>query len=73
MSASYQLSLVVVFGIALVTAILLTPVARWIAAHYGMVDVPGGRRQHQGKIARLGAIPLGCFHRNCHNCPTHAR
>lgn len=48
----------VVFAAALFTALAVTPLARWMSFRWGVVAVPGGRRQHAGKIPKLGTIPL---------------
>jgi UDP-GlcNAc:undecaprenyl-phosphate GlcNAc-1-phosphate transferase len=42
------------FGLALVA----TPIARRAGERLGLVDVPGGRRQHQGRVARIGGAGL---------------
>ncbi len=52
--ASFLLIVVVAFGLAFV----LTPLAGWLGRHYGLVDVPGGRRKHQGAVPRLGGLAL---------------
>ncbi|HLF25817.1 MAG TPA: MraY family glycosyltransferase [Anaerolineae bacterium] len=46
------------FLIAFVLALVLTPLARPLGLRLGMVDRPGGRRQHGGIVSRLGALPL---------------
>jgi len=43
-----------VFAIAFGLALALTPLAGWVARRYGLVDVPGPRRVHRGKVPRLG-------------------
>jgi UDP-GlcNAc:undecaprenyl-phosphate GlcNAc-1-phosphate transferase len=48
----------VVFATGLVVALLLTPIAQRLAHRWGMVAQPGGRRRHNGVIARTGGIPL---------------
>ena len=47
-----------VFFAALATSILLTPLTRAAALRWGIVAKPGGRRQHSGKIPKLGGVPL---------------
>ena len=47
-----------VFGITLVAALLLTPVIRWLALRWGIVAEPGGRRRHEGHIAKLGGLAI---------------
>jgi UDP-GlcNAc:undecaprenyl-phosphate GlcNAc-1-phosphate transferase len=46
------------FAIGVVVAALLSPVARALGLRLGLVDQPGGRRQHRGAISRLGGIAL---------------
>jgi UDP-GlcNAc:undecaprenyl-phosphate GlcNAc-1-phosphate transferase len=48
----------VVFAIALVISAAMTPMARLLGLRTGLVDRPGGRRQHAGAISRLGGIAL---------------
>jgi UDP-GlcNAc:undecaprenyl-phosphate GlcNAc-1-phosphate transferase len=48
----------IVFGIAFVLALSLTPLARSIGFRLRMVDKPGGRRAHRGAIPRLGGIAM---------------
>ena len=49
---------VVVFGVALLIALISTPlVAAW-GRRRGIVDEPSGRRQHKGVIPRTGGIAL---------------
>lgn len=47
-----------VFLLALTTAVLFIPLAKRISFKFGLVAVPGGRRQHHGRIAKLGGIPI---------------
>lgn len=47
-----------VFAIALVISVVVTPLARWLGLRLGLVDCPGGRRQHVGAISRLGGMAL---------------
>ncbi|MCL4871572.1 MAG: undecaprenyl/decaprenyl-phosphate alpha-N-acetylglucosaminyl 1-phosphate transferase [Anaerolineae bacterium] len=47
-----------VFMIAFAAAFLTTPLARRLSFRWHMVAEPGGRRQHQGRIPKLGGIPL---------------
>jgi UDP-GlcNAc:undecaprenyl-phosphate/decaprenyl-phosphate GlcNAc-1-phosphate transferase len=62
MSPAYLPSLIAVFAIALCSSLLLVGVARWASFRFGVVARPGGRRLHQGTIAKLGALPLwGAF------------
>ena len=49
-------------GLALVLALILTPLAGRLGRRWGLVDRPGGRRAHQGEIPRTGGIALyGAF------------
>jgi UDP-GlcNAc:undecaprenyl-phosphate GlcNAc-1-phosphate transferase len=47
-----------VFGFALSLSALLTPVAAWLGRRWGLVDVPGERRRHEGITPRSGGIAL---------------
>ena len=47
-----------VFGVALVTAVLLTPPVRKFAFGWGLIAAPGGRRQHSGLVPKLGGVPI---------------
>ncbi|MCA9900010.1 MAG: undecaprenyl/decaprenyl-phosphate alpha-N-acetylglucosaminyl 1-phosphate transferase [Ardenticatenaceae bacterium] len=47
-----------IFGVALGTAVLATPFVRKLAHRWGIVAKPGGRRQHSGMIAKLGGVPI---------------
>jgi len=49
---------IAVFVAALVVTWLVTPLAGALSRRLGLVDVPGGRRQHQGAIPRLGGIAI---------------
>lgn len=46
------------FGLALLLTLLTTPFAQWIGHQLNLVDRPGGRRQHQGAIPRLGGVSV---------------
>ena len=48
----------VVFGVALVLALVATPIAGALGRRWGMVDRPGPRRWHHGSIPRTGGIAL---------------
>lgn len=62
MSPDYLLSLAVIFGVSFVLSLALTQLARYLGAKLGLVDEPGGRRQHKGRVVRMGALPLwGAF------------
>ncbi len=47
-----------VFAVAFVLALALTPLGGWLGRRYGFVAVPGGRRKHVGRVPRLGGVAL---------------
>ena len=47
-----------IFAVAFAAALLTTPLARRLSFRWNMVAEPGGRRQHLGRIPKLGGIPL---------------
>ena len=47
-----------VFGVALVLALVGTPLAGALGRRWGLVDKPGPRRWHKGAIPRTGGIAL---------------
>jgi UDP-GlcNAc:undecaprenyl-phosphate GlcNAc-1-phosphate transferase len=47
-----------VFVIAFVLALALTPLGEWLGRRYGFVAAPGGRRKHAGTKSRLGGVAL---------------
>lgn len=47
-----------VFFFAFTLSLVLTPVAARLGVRLGMADVPGGRRQHTGKVARTGGLAI---------------
>jgi len=47
-----------IFALSLVVGLALTPLARWLGQRFCLADRPGGRRQHQGVISRLGGVAL---------------
>lgn len=47
-----------VFIASFLICVGLTPIAIWLGPKLGLADVPGGRRQHQGVISRLGGVAL---------------
>ncbi|HSH01755.1 MAG TPA: MraY family glycosyltransferase [Anaerolineae bacterium] len=53
------MSYLVVFIIAMGGSLLLTPVAQQLGHRWGMVAVPGGRRQHKGLIPTSGGMAIG--------------
>lgn len=49
---------VLVFGTALIAALLLTPAMRRLALRLGLIAEPGGRRRHEGTIPKLGGLAV---------------
>lgn len=49
---------VLVFLVAFVLALVLTPLGKWLGQRYGFVAMPGGRRRHVGTKSRLGGVAL---------------
>jgi UDP-GlcNAc:undecaprenyl-phosphate/decaprenyl-phosphate GlcNAc-1-phosphate transferase len=47
-----------VFAIALIVSAVVTPLVRRLGLRLGLVDRPGGRRQHAGVLSRLGGVAL---------------
>jgi UDP-GlcNAc:undecaprenyl-phosphate GlcNAc-1-phosphate transferase len=51
-----------VFLTAFLSALALTPLARWLSDRWGLLAVPGGRRKHAGIVPRFGGLPVaGAF------------
>ncbi len=48
----------IIFLAALTGSLVLTPLARRLSLRFDIVAVPGGRRLHSGRIAKLGGLPL---------------
>jgi len=48
----------VVFAGALVLAIAMTPLARWLAPHMGVMDQPEARKIHHTPVPRLGGTAI---------------
>lgn len=48
----------VVFIIALAVTLTTTPLSAALGRRLGLTDRPGGRRQHQGEVSRLGGMAL---------------
>ncbi|MDD2234232.1 MAG: MraY family glycosyltransferase [Desulfitobacteriaceae bacterium] len=51
-------SYILIFSIALIVAILVTPFSIFLARRWGAIDYPGGRRIHQQPIPRLGGLAI---------------
>lgn len=49
---------IVIFTVAFLASLALTPLARRLSLRWGVVAQPGGRRQHEGLVPKLGGIPL---------------
>ncbi len=49
---------VLVFVVAFVLALALTPLGEWLGRRHGFVAAPGGRRRHAGTKSRLGGVAL---------------
>ncbi len=47
-----------VFGVALILSLVLTPLTCRVATRLGLVALPGGRRRHRGPIPRTGGVPI---------------
>jgi UDP-GlcNAc:undecaprenyl-phosphate/decaprenyl-phosphate GlcNAc-1-phosphate transferase len=58
MSGSVAFPFVLVFGVAFVAALALTPVSIHLGRRWGLVDAPGGRRAHRDPTPRTGGIAL---------------
>jgi len=46
-------------GLALIAALVLTPLMRWYSLHRGLIDQPGARRSHSSPVARGGGLAIG--------------
>lgn len=46
-------------GIALLGALVLTPLVRWYSRRRGLIDQPGQRRSHSAPVARGGGLAIG--------------
>jgi UDP-GlcNAc:undecaprenyl-phosphate GlcNAc-1-phosphate transferase len=49
---------VLVFAVAFILSLGLTPLARYLGERWGIVALPGGRRRHTRPISRLGGVPV---------------
>jgi UDP-GlcNAc:undecaprenyl-phosphate GlcNAc-1-phosphate transferase len=56
--SSYIPAFLLIFLLAVAASVVMMPAARWLGQRWGLVDRPGGRRQHRGIISRLGGITL---------------
>jgi len=48
----------IAFGAALVSVLVLTPVARWLARRIGAVDIPEDRKVHEKPTPTLGGLAI---------------
>ena len=44
--------------LAFLLALLITPLVAWAARRLGLMDLPGGRRQHAAPIPRIGGLGI---------------
>ncbi|PJF40689.1 MAG: undecaprenyl/decaprenyl-phosphate alpha-N-acetylglucosaminyl 1-phosphate transferase [Chloroflexi bacterium] len=56
--AAETLQFMIVFLLALSTSLILVPVAMYLSHRYGIIDEPGGRREHERPTPRLGGLAL---------------
>jgi UDP-GlcNAc:undecaprenyl-phosphate/decaprenyl-phosphate GlcNAc-1-phosphate transferase len=62
LETSHWIAMAVVFATALIAALILTPWAQSAGVRWGIMAIPGGRRQHRQPIPRTGGIALfGAF------------
>jgi len=47
-----------IFSLAFLVTVSLSPVMIWLGPKVKMADQPGGRRQHQGVISRMGGVAM---------------
>ncbi len=57
MPAEFLPAAIVVFA-AFVIAVVVSPLAGRLGRRLGLVDAPGGRRQHRGLVPRIGGVGL---------------
>ncbi len=59
----YIVRYTVTLTLGFIITLLTTPIGQWLGARLGIVAHPGGRRQHQGQVSRIGGlgIALGFF------------
>jgi UDP-GlcNAc:undecaprenyl-phosphate GlcNAc-1-phosphate transferase len=46
------------FAVGFILALVLTPLTGWLGRRWGLMAVPGGRRQHSGPVPRIGGVAL---------------
>lgn len=49
---------VIVFALSAGCVLLLTPLAIRLGERWNLVDMPGGRRKHKGRVVRIGGLGL---------------
>lgn len=47
-----------IFAVAFILSLGLTPLARYLGERWGAVALPGGRRRHTRPVSRLGGVPV---------------
>jgi UDP-GlcNAc:undecaprenyl-phosphate GlcNAc-1-phosphate transferase len=47
-----------IFALAFLISLILTPLAGRLGERWGLVDIPGGRHKHPKPISRIGGVPL---------------
>lgn len=57
-----MIAFLIVFGVALALALVLTPLSIWLSRRWDIVARPGGRRKHRGEVPKLGGLAVaGAF------------
>lgn len=49
---------IIVFSLAFGVAVITTPLMIRVGLRYGIVQIPGGRRKHKGKMSVLGGVAI---------------
>ena len=57
-SEKISISAVFIFGISLITTILLIPAINHIGQKYGLIDKPNKRKVHKVNIVRIGGLGI---------------
>jgi len=47
-----------IFGLAFVLSLILTPLARRLGERWKLMALPGGRRKHANPVVRIGGVPV---------------
>jgi UDP-GlcNAc:undecaprenyl-phosphate GlcNAc-1-phosphate transferase len=53
-----NLAFLIVFALALSVSLFVTPLMIRIGLRFGIIQIPGGRRKHRGKISILGGVAI---------------